>query len=211
MLWWNPDSLAQMDFSLDVGSYILTNVHIERGNYWKMYAHLGKVKLLLEICQLKLNFHKFQRLTWKLLFRQADRVLAAVTGRYESLQIPDGWFCCQFRLFKGYYQISKTCVTILWGTTLDLRKQVAVTLLPPFPLGSQTEASSFRFGSHTLYPCWTLIHSGIRVSLQHSWSKRPKIFPDLARGGHLVTLFLLQVLTSSFWRVSLWYSDLPSN
>lgn len=56
-------------------------------------------------------------------------------------------------------------------------------LTPSFPRGSQTEASSFRFGSHTLYPCWTLIHSGIRVSLQHSWSKSPKIFPDLAREG----------------------------
>lgn len=56
-------------------------------------------------------------------------------------------------------------------------------LTPSCPLGAQTEASSFRFGSYTLDPCWTRRHSGIRVSLQHSWSKKPRIFPDLAREG----------------------------
>lgn len=66
------------------------------------------------------------------------------------------------------------------GQEAGLEKTGCSHLTPSFPLGSQTEASSFRFGSHTLYPCWTPIHCGIRVSLQHSWSKGPKIFPDLA-------------------------------
>lgn len=44
MLWWNTDSLAQTDFSLDFESYILTNVYIERENYFKKKGTLTLAK-----------------------------------------------------------------------------------------------------------------------------------------------------------------------
>lgn len=147
-----------------------------------MYAHLGKVKLLLEICQLKPNFHKLQRLNWKLLFRQADHVLAAVTGRYESSNTRR-LILLPISPVQSILSDLKNLHNNAVGQDAGPEKTGCSHLTPSFPLGSQTEASSFRFGSHTLYPCWTLIHSGIRVSLQHSWSKRPKKFPDLAREG----------------------------